>query len=285
MEGGGKCGPRGMFGASVCQAFGIPSIVVGQPEHCCFAARADYPAEEPQEGSVWKIYQGRSWLVSDCGDAMYGPEFLTEMAKRYRTAEFSLVEHLRWLASAMPSKEKAAALRNLAAKVRKPVKTSDPYGVPASEMDVITTASGADATRKPVKEEPFSMPAGVIHIEAETFAKKSPVVAVFDCYTGGKQINFFKSIVDSWVDYVVDVPQAGTYSMEVMVAAANRDQVLNVSRGTEKLGTVRIPGTIGLWKKMAPVDIELKKGPQTLRISAPFQRGVAVRWFELKPKS
>ena len=72
--------------------------------------------------------------------------------------------------------------------------------------------------------------------------------------------------------------------MEIMVAAANRDQFLDVSSGDEKLGTIKIPGTIGLWKKMDPIDIKLKKGVQTLRISAPLQRGVAIRWFELTPK-
>lgn len=72
--------------------------------------------------------------------------------------------------------------------------------------------------------------------------------------------------------------------MEIMIAAANRDQVLDVSCGTEKLGTIKIPGTTGLWKKMEPVDIKLKKGLQTVRISAPSQRGVAIRWFELTPK-
>ncbi|MEI6809339.1 MAG: hypothetical protein WCN95_11515, partial [bacterium] len=283
MEGGGKCGPRGIFGAFVCQAFGIPAIVVGQTDHCCFGARADHPAEEPQEGSVWKIYQGRNWLVSDCGDGMYGPEYLAEMAKRYRTAEFSLVEHLRWLASAMPSRDKAAALRNLAVNIRKPVNTSKPYGVPAAEVDVVTAAAGSVPTRTPVKEEPFNVPAGVIHVEAEAFVRKSPVVAVFDCYTGGKQVNFFKSIVTSWVDYAIDVPQTAVYSIEVMLAAANRDQVMEISCGKQKLGMVKIPGTTGLWKKTDPMPIRLDKGVQTLRISTPFQRGVAMRWFELKP--
>ena len=69
-----------------------------------------------------------------------------------------------------------------------------------------------------------------------------------------------------------------------MLAAANRDLVLDVSRGEEKLGQVKIPGTIGLWWKSAPVDIKLNKGQQVLRISAPFQRGVAIRWFELTAK-
>lgn len=53
----------------------------------------------------------------------------------------------------------------------------------------------------------------------------------------------------------------------------------------EKLGTVKIPGTIGLWKKMEPIDVKLKKGTQTLRITSPsMQRGISIRWFDLIPK-
>ncbi|MEI8371571.1 MAG: hypothetical protein WCJ35_01930 [Planctomycetota bacterium] len=312
MEGGGKCGPRGIFGQFVCNALGIPAIGVGQPRHCCFAARCDFPETEPQVGSVWKVYQGRGWLVSDCGNSTYGTAFVAEMTKRYRTAELSAISHIQWLASVQPSKAKTDALRVLALKVRKSVNTSDPLGVPASEVDVVLAGkrSKADPSHKePVldydkegpaatnefasaggsktprgKEEPIVVPPGVIHVEAETFSAKSPGVTVYDCTTGGKQVNFHKSIDSSWLDYVIDVPEMGTYSLEVMLAAANRDMVLNVSSGTEKLGAVSIPGTIGLWKKMAPVDIKLSKGRQTLRISAPFQRGVAVQWFELTPK-
>ena len=81
-------------------------------------------------------------------------------------------------------------------------------------------------------------------------------------------MNFHKSIPDSWVEYAIDVPEDGTYSLEAMLAAANRDLVLNVSCGGEKLGAVAIPGTTGLWQKMAPVDVALRKGLQTLRLSA-----------------
>ena len=59
--------PRGIFGQFVCNALGIPAIGVGQPRHCCFAARCDFPETEPQVGSVWKVYQGRGWQFSDCG--------------------------------------------------------------------------------------------------------------------------------------------------------------------------------------------------------------------------
>jgi hypothetical protein len=232
---------------------------------------------------------------------MYGPEFLAEMTKRYRVAEFSLVEHLRWLASTLASKERADAVRNLAGKIRKPVNTTTPLEVPAKDIDIITegaspttAASNAASTPVLVQEEPFKADPGVIHVEAETFAnsfaepaypaEQKGCVYVYDCFTGGKQVNFQRNMNLSWVEYSIDVPETGTYGMEVMLAAANRDQVLDVSCGTEKLGTIKIPGTIGLWKKMPPVDIELKKGKQTLRISAPLQRGVAIRWFELKSK-
>ncbi len=322
MEGGGKCGPRGFFGQFVCNAMGIPAIGVGQPRHCCFAARCDFPETEPQVGSVWKVYQGRGWQFSDCGGAMYGPQFVAEMAKRYRTAELSAIAHLQWLASVQSSKAKTDALRVLALKVRKPVNTSNPLGVPASEVDVVLAGqrSKADPSHKEpvldydkegpaatneasfvgrsttpqVKEEPIVVPPGTIHVKAETFVKsfadpqypseQEGKVYVYDSVGGGKQVNFARNMKISWIDYSLDIPQAGTYAMEVMVAAANRDQFLHVSSGDEKLGTIKIPGTIGLWRKMPPIDVNLKKGVQTLRISAPLQRGVAIRWFELTPK-
>lgn len=323
MEGGGKCGPRGMFGQFVCNALGVPAIGVGQPAHCCFAARCDFPETEPQLGSVWKVYQGRGWHVSDCGGAMYGPQFLAEMTKRYRTAELSAIAHIQWLASAQSSKAQTDAMRVLALKVRKPVNTSDPLGVPASEVDVVLAGkrSKADPSHKEpvldydkegpaatnessfvgrsktpqVKEEPIVVPPGVIHVKAESFVKNfaDPLypseqegkVYVYDSVGGGKQVNFARNMKISWIDYSLDIPEAGTYAMDIMVAAANRDQVLHVSSGDEQLGTIKIAGTIGLWKKMDPIAIKLKKGVQTLRISSPSgQRGIAIRWFELTPK-
>jgi len=184
--------------------------------------------------------------VTRCGDAMYGPEFLAEMTKRYRVAEFSLVEHLRWLASTLSSKERADAVRNLVEKIRKPVNTTDPLGVPAKDIDVITegpspttAASSAASTPVLVPEEPFKVAPGVIHVEAESFtdsfaepaypAEQKGTVYVYDCFTGGKQVNFQRNMKISWVDYVIDVPETGTCGMEVMLAAANRDQVLDVS--------------------------------------------------------
>jgi len=321
MEGGGKCGPRGMFGQFVCNAMGVPAIGVGQPQHCTFAARCDYPETEPQAGSLWKVYQGRGWEFSDCGGCN-GAQFTAQETLKYRTAEWSLVQHLNWLASVLSSKERAAAVKALAVKVVKPVNTTHPMGVPASECDVVffgkaakadpakkeavidynaegppaaTDASNTASKPARVKEAPFKVAAGIIHVKADAFAKcfaepaypteQDGQVFVFDAWTGGKQLYFQRNMKVSWADYVIDVPEAGTYTLEVMLAAANRDQVLQVSCGEEKLGTVKIPGTTGLWKKMEPVEVKLKKGTQTLRITSPsMQRGISIRWFELIPK-
>jgi len=312
LEGGGKCGPRGAFGAFICQAFGLPAITVGQPAHFCFAARADFPEEEPQRGSAWKVYQGRGWHVSDCGGGMFGPAFLAEMTKRYRTAELSLIAHLQWLAAAQSVTGRATAIRELALRVRQPVNTSEPFGVPAEAIDVTlagsrapaasyktkeaeiefnkegasptTAASNAATTPPRVKEEPIQVPPGVIHLEAETFSGKSPEVTVYDCVAGGKQVNFHKNLESSWLEYTFDVPATGTYSLDIMLATANRDLVLNLSAGGDQLSTLKLPSTIGLWKKIGPEPLQLKQGRMTLRLSAPYQRGIAFRWLQLTPQ-
>ena len=134
----------------------------------------------------------------------------------------------------------------------------------------------------------------MIHIEAETFTQSLAVagnpgeqkglVYVHDCYTGGKQVYFQKNMNESWVEYAVDVPTSGVYGVKMRVAAPNYKQVLNISSGKDKLATIKIPNTTGLWRTTQEVDVRLKKGVQTLRMSAAFQRGVAIRWLELKRK-
>ena len=183
------------------------------------------------------------------------------------------------------------ALRALAVSVRQAVNTTDSLGVPATAID---NTGPTPPPAAPVTEEPFKPLPGVVHVEAEAFSKsyadptypaeQKGEVWVHNSFTGGKQVYFQRNMALTWVEYPIEVPEAGTYAMEIMVAAANRDQVLDVSCGDEKFGTIKIAGTVGLWQKMPQLDIKLNKGQQTLRISAPMQRGVAFRWFELKLK-
>ena len=100
----------------------------------------------------------------------------------------------------------------------------------------------------------------------------------------GTQVNFQKNTDDSWISYAVDAPDSGAYSLVMKLAAPNRDQVFNVSAGGRPVATMNIPYTRGLWGITPPVDVQLEKGEQQLRIAAPRQRGIAVKWLELRRK-
>jgi hypothetical protein len=298
LAGGGKCGPRSSWAVFICQAFGIPAIGVGQPAHACAAAKSACPEVQPQPGNAWKVHQGRGWEVSKL-EGTSGPLFMAAMVERANPAEFSRIEHLRWLASSLSAKEAADAVREVAATIRAGLPT--PVLAPANTAQVDpnvegvtkTTEAGA-ATPPAVPEEPFMVAPGTIHIEAETFAnsfaeatfpaEQKGCVYVLDCFTGGKQLNLQKNMQTCLVDYQIDAPAAGTYEMTARVAVVNLDQLLEVSVGDDKLATINIPNTNGMWTTTPAVAVKLAKGPQTLRVSAPMQRGVAIRWFELKAK-
>ncbi len=286
LAGGGKCGPRSSWAVMICQAFGIPAIGVGQPAHACVAYKTAYPMMEPQPGSAWKVGYGRGWQFSKLV-GMSGLEFLSAVEQRSHAAIFSQVEHLRWLAAALAPKEQADAVMAVAHKIQQStpaVKTDVTASANAAEAEKELRIEAAKAAKATVPKVPVRITPGAIHVDAAAFSGTSGV-RVLDCYTGGKQVNFQKNVQDSWVEYTLNVPAAGTYSLAIKVAAPNLDQVLNISIGGNKLGTVKVPDTTGLWGTTPAAEIKLKRGTQTLRISAPFQRGVAVRSFELKSGS
>ena len=278
MEGGGKCGPRSWFGSMMCRAFGIPVVGVGQPGHAAFGIKAADPNSQPQPGAVWKAVYGRAWHVSKA-EGVRGPEFVAEAEARAREPGFSQGERLRWLAATLTAKDQAEAVLAVVRKVQPPVAARD---------DGVVAAPGANRLSpmpacKPVPEAPIKPVRGVLHVEAETFAGMSGV-HVYDCFSGGKQVNLQKNIKSSWIDYTIDVPQTGTYDLTMRIATPNRDQILDLGCGKEKLATIRVPNTTGLWGTTEPVSVTLNRGTQTLRVSAPYQRGIAVRWLELKLK-
>jgi len=264
LAGGGKCGGRSWFGTMICQAFGVPSVGMGSPGHACMAFKA--------ADGQWKGAYAPGWEKCRVGvEKTRGPQFLAEVAARSHVTEFSQVQHLQWLASTLTSKENADAVTAIARKIQ-----ASPLALKPVRIVV--------PTRTPSKTEPpFKAEPGVMHVEAEAFSKMSGIM-VYNCYTGGKQVNFQKNMNSSWIDYSVDVPASGVYGLTMRVAAPNYKQVLNISSGKDNLATIKIPNTTGLWKTTKEVKLRLKKGTQTLRLSAPYQRGIAVRWFELKSK-
>jgi hypothetical protein len=269
----------------ICQAFGVPAIGVGQPAHACVAYKAANPMTEPQPGSAWKVGYGRGWHVSKL-EGMSGPEFLVGMEARANAAAFSQIEHLRWLAAALNSKNQAAAVLNVAKQIEqvsKAAKTDITASLKPEEAEKEITPKGKLVAASVADVAAIAVRAGETRISPERFSG-SQAARVLDCFMGGKQVNFDKNLEESWVEYPLEVETAGTYMLEMRVAAANVDQVLNITTG-DKPVAVRVPNTSGLWGMTPAAEIKLDKGRQTLRVSAPFQRGVAIQSLQLKPKS
>lgn len=88
------------------------------------------------------------------------------------------------------------------------------------------------------------------------------------------------------MEYVIEVPKAGTYQISSRVVTSNVKQSLQLAvNGAESPVTLALPFTIGKWADSEPVNISLKEGKNTLhfwRDQAP-QYGVAVKSFTLKP--
>lgn len=289
MAGGGKCGPRSWFGQTTCRAFGLPSIAMGQPKHSAVAYKSPDPSCEPQPGSSWKICYGRGWHVTHGGYNL-----LTEAAARDQVALFSRIQHLKWLAAAVTSKDRADTVLRIADKLQqeipKPGKGPNPAVGPDGKIIPIAVPNPTKPLPVPanVPEPPFEPKPGVIHIEAESF-RKSAGVEVHDCFTGGKQI-YSPKYGEGWgtpprIEYVVEVPETGVYGLTMRAAVVNFEQSIDVAVGAEKPVSVKVPNTHGLWGTTPEVDVRLQKGTQTLTLTRPAsQRGLALRYLELKAK-
>jgi hypothetical protein len=207
--------------------------------------------------------------------------------ERAHTTEFSQVEHFRWLASAQTKPETATAIMAIADHIQKS-SADHQTDVTASlkpeeaENELTPSAKSTQATGEVSKGPIIVAPGATNHIDAAAFSSMSGV-NLTDCFTGGKQVNFQKNIDDSWVDFTLQVSTAGTYALTIKVAAANVDQVFHIKSGDAEPITVKVPWSKGLWEMTPAVEIVLK-GRQTLRISAPFQRAIAMHHLELKSK-
>ena len=308
LAGGGKCGPRSSWSQMVCHAFGIPAIGVGQPAHACVAYKAVNPMTQPQPGSAWKVGYGRGWEFSKLM-GLRGPDFLAGVEDRADFAKFSQVERLRWLASALASSERAAAVMGVAHQIQsstskvttdltaslKPEEAEADPGVTAAGKTETPQPPGANAPN-PAAAEPIKATDGVIRVQAAAFVKtggeiswagQSPQVLLHDSFTGGKQVYFQQQMKSQWADYLIDVPVAGVYEITMQAAVVNAEQALEVVSDGAVIATVPIPLSYGLWVETRPVELHLNQGMQTLRMrtsEVEHKRGIALKSFAISAK-
>lgn len=257
---GGKCGPRAWFGRFINQAFGVPVWGVKQPGHAAVGFLGN-------EG--WKVKLGRGWEHSTW-DGMKGTEFLEIVKARDHMQDFSQGEHLRWLADAMATKDLTAKLKNAADIVQK-----NPKG-PKQSLK-LTCQKYPD----PQPEKSARPVTGVQHLVAVDYAKAANA-SCRDSFDFGKQV-FFQKNSEGWVEYKVSIPKGETYGITLGHATANGNCRVRVYVGDQRIGWMHLPNTKGLWGQTKEWDFILPQ-TETLRFVFPPQRGVLVKWIELKAK-
>ena len=260
LNGGGKCGPRAWFGRMINQAFGVPVWGVKQPGHAAVGFLGN-------EG--WKVKLGRGWEHSTW-DGMNGKAFLEIVAARDHAADFSKSERLLWLADVLEPKERAAAVKTVATEILRkpggPVTTHRlrPRKYPAPEAE----------------DRPPAIP-GVQHLLASDFTK-SHQARVMPSFDRGKQVYFQKNS-EGWAEYRFDIPAQETYGITIGHAVANGTCRVRIYVGDKRIGWMHLNNTKGLWGRTKEWDFVLPK-TDTVRFVFPPQRGVAVKWIELKAK-
>ena len=85
-----------------------------------------------------------------------------------------------------------------------------------------------------------------------------------------------------WMDFIVDVEQAGTYDVSFRVSSPyGANSAIQLKSGATVLATIDVPAT-GAWQTWQTTSgtVTLSSGEQTLRVYTD-QEGWALNWFEL----
>ncbi|WP_339323298.1 carbohydrate-binding protein [Paenibacillus sp. FSL W8-0194] len=126
-----------------------------------------------------------------------------------------------------------------------------------SEIEIYGTSGG--------EAEPGAIPG---KIEAENYSAMNGIQTEPTTDTGGG-LNVGWIHVGDWLDYNVNVQNAGTYAVEYRVASNASTGELQLQSGPATLATTKVPNTGG-WQNWQTVTayVTLNAGPQTLRIYA-----------------
>lgn len=140
------------------------------------------------------------------------------------------------------------------------------WGYSIWELEVYGTINGTPPTN--------------IHIEAETYTAMNGVALEATADAGGGQNVGWIDAAD-WMDYSVNVPTAGTYTISYRVASSPGGGQLILRSGATNLATTNIAATGGwqVWTTLT-TTATLSAGQQTLRLYAQTG-GFNINWFEL----
>jgi lysophospholipase L1-like esterase len=121
-----------------------------------------------------------------------------------------------------------------------------------------------------------------IHIEAERWSAMSGVSTENTADAGGTQdVGWIDQ--NDWLDYTINVPAAGNYTISFRLASPYNGAQFQVKNGNTVLSTVSVPATGGwqVWQTVSKT-INLAAGTQTIRLLSTSNLGWNINWLEIK---
>ncbi len=121
-------------------------------------------------------------------------------------------------------------------------------------------------------------------VEAESYHIMSGVQTETTTDTGGG-LNVGWIDAGDWMAYTVNVPTAGTYTIQCRVASPNSGGQISLEQnsGATRLGTVAVPNTGG-WQNWTTISttVTLRAGQQDIAIGVPVG-GYNINWWSFAP--
>lgn len=302
LKNGGICGRRAFYGRFILRAFGNPTTARPQPGH---AALARWTPDG------WVVVLGAGWGAG-WTKTQYDRDldFLENtQARDAGEEEFMRVKRAQWIGNVAGEKPVYGTRgRN---------KPGFWYGVSLNKQRQVIDEAGAktlaavgeelgEANESKVK---YAFEAaevseadrkirvdrnGVITIPAAattTPTKSTGKVLFLDSSLGGKQLHYSRTGKDQDFSYTVNAPAAGTYNLTMRVVTPSWKQKVLLTINGEKPIDIELPYTVGMWETTQPIEVELKKGENTLTFSRKGvkqevqPKGFTIRDFTLTPVS
>lgn len=320
LANGGICGRRAFYGRFTLQAHGIPTAARKEPGHATLAhwhplGWGTRLGGESKPGDDWRP-GGRGFYaaMNDARTNPYGADvnFHASSQAREDATAFMRVKRAQWI-GAIVGEDRKPGLITWSGKSKGPAPLKKGEVVKPifwnelalhEQRRIIAKLKSAESKNSNSSAVAASAPAatgkitvdekGVITIPAAaasnptqstTKATRSGVkdLIVFVRNKAGEtnlHLSRYATETDSW-EYTFDAPKAGKYQLVADVVTPKWDQSVPVTANGGSAVQMKLPYTIGLWDKSAPVEVDLKAGSNVLKFNGPGR--ATFKQFTLTP--
>lgn len=308
LANGGICGRRAFFGRFTLHAYGIPTTARKEPGHATLAhwhpdGWATRLGGTSKPGEDWRP-GGRGFYaaMNDSRSKAYGADVNFHASSRARedATAFMRVKRAQWI-GAIVGEDRKPGLITWSGKSRGPAPLKKGEVVKPifwnelalhEQRRIIAKLNSAESKSSNSSAVAASAPAatgkitvdekGVIIIpsaatsnptQSTTKETRSGVkdLIVFVKNKAGEtnlHLSRYATETDSW-DYTFDAPKAGKYQLVANVVTPKWDQSVLVTANGGSAVQMKLPYTIGMWDKSAPIEVELKAGSNVLKFRGP----------------